>query len=241
SLAGFVYADVSPKGYNDGIKQPDEAGIAGVTVTLDGKDDTGAAVHQAVQTGADGAYKFDQLRPGTYTLTESQPAGWLHGQETVGTPGGTAASHQIPDIHLPPGVDGRDNNFGELRLGELSGRVFADTSPTGFNNGVQDPGEPGIAGVTIKLTGTDYAGAAGALTAQTDANGDYRCADLAPGGYSLAETQPAGWLQGKNTVGSLGGQLSGDVFSGIALPPGGQGLHYNCAELSPASLAGFVY
>src|SRR5260221_2122291 len=35
---------------------------------------------------------FTNLRPGTYTLTETQPAGFLDGKDMIGTPGGTTAN-----------------------------------------------------------------------------------------------------------------------------------------------------
>ena len=46
---------------NDGIKQATETGISGVTITLAGTDDTGAAVSQTTTTGADGSYSFGSL------------------------------------------------------------------------------------------------------------------------------------------------------------------------------------
>ncbi|HBH54383.1 MAG TPA: hypothetical protein DDY91_21060, partial [Planctomycetaceae bacterium] len=40
-------------------------------------------------TDANGAYSFGNLRPGSYQITQTQPAGYLDGQETVGSAGGT--------------------------------------------------------------------------------------------------------------------------------------------------------
>jgi len=39
----------------------------------------------------DGSYTFGNLRPGTYAVTETQPAGLLDGKDTVGTLGGSTA------------------------------------------------------------------------------------------------------------------------------------------------------
>src|SRR5262249_11549986 len=50
---------------------------------------------------------------GTYTLTESQPADYRDGKDTIGTPGGATAEDQFSNIVLNPGVTGSNNNFGE--------------------------------------------------------------------------------------------------------------------------------
>src|SRR5262249_3158163 len=76
SVSGSVYADLN----NDGVKQTTESGISGTTVTLTGTNDLGAAVNQTTTTDGTGAYSFSGLRPGVYTLTETQPAGWLDGK-----------------------------------------------------------------------------------------------------------------------------------------------------------------
>ncbi|GAB2560969.1 SdrD B-like domain-containing protein [Leucobacter ruminantium] len=52
-------------------------------------------------------------------------------------------------------------------------------------NGVQDAGEPGIAGVPVRLTGTDVDGNAVSLQTTTDANGKYLFAELASGDYRV--------------------------------------------------------
>src|SRR5207248_802279 len=147
---GFVYVDAN----NDGNKDPGEAGIAGVTVTLTGTDDLGQAVSRTATTAGDGSYNFDNLRPGTYTLSETQPAGYVDGKDTIGTPGGTTANDQFSNIVLGAGVDGTDNNFGELAPSSLAGFVYMDAN----DNGVKDGGEAGIAGVTVTVTGTDDQG-----------------------------------------------------------------------------------
>src|SRR5206468_4606235 len=64
------------------------------------------------RTDADGAYVFANLRPGSYTLTESQPAGYGQGINTIGTAGGTQALDQF-FVALAKGVDGVNYNYGE--------------------------------------------------------------------------------------------------------------------------------
>lgn len=112
SLAGFVYHDAD----NDGVKDVGEDGLAGVFVTLIGTDDLGNPVQMTVITNDDGSYRFADLRPGAYALSETQPEGVRDGQDTIGTQGGSTENDRFFDIFLPAGVDGTDNNFGELDL-----------------------------------------------------------------------------------------------------------------------------
>ena len=76
SLSGFVYADTGVNGFNDGIKQTGELGISGVLITLDGGVETGNYSDLTTTTDANGFYRFSNLRPGTYRISESQPSGW---------------------------------------------------------------------------------------------------------------------------------------------------------------------
>jgi len=151
SLAGNVYFDAN----NDGIfSDAAESGIEGVNVRLQGTDHLGNAVDITIQTLADGSYLFDDLRPGTYRITETQPTtavngkDYLDGTDTIGTQGGNDSTNdEFSNIVLSTGVEtqGTGNNFGELEEAELSGFVFHDSN----NNGVRDSGEVGINGVGV--------------------------------------------------------------------------------------------
>jgi hypothetical protein len=240
SLSGYVYADVGAGGYNDGIKEPGEPGVAGVTITLDGTDSTGP-VHRVVQTDANGFYDFTQLRQGTYSITETDPPGYLDGKDTIGTPGGTTVKNQFTSINLPGGYDGTNNNFAVLQTSSLGGTVYLDVSPTGFNNGVRDASEAGIPGVTLTLTGVDAASNPVTLVTVTDAAGNYLFPNLAPGTYNVTETPPPNLLDGKDTIGDHGGTVGKDVLSNIVLGAGAQARYYNFAALIPSTLSGYVY
>ncbi len=63
-------------------------------------------------------------------------------------------------------------------------------------NGVQDAGEPGLAGVTVYLDQNRNGRLdAGELSTITDANGNYAFTNLAPGTYAVAIAPPIGWQQ----------------------------------------------
>ncbi|MDZ4780472.1 MAG: SdrD B-like domain-containing protein, partial [Planctomycetia bacterium] len=233
SIAGFVYVDAD----NDGVFDPGEAPIPNTTITLTGTDDLGNAINQVDTTDAAGAYLFENLRPGTYTITETQPAGFLDGKDTIGTPGGTTANDVFSNIVLPTGFNGEDNNFGEILASSIAGFVYVDAD----NDGVFDPGEAPIPNTTITLTGTDDLGNAINLVDSTDAAGAYQFTNLRPGNYTLTETQPAGFLDGKDTIGTPGGTTANDVFSNIVLPTNFNGINNNFGEILASSIGGFVY
>src|SRR5262249_39108605 len=152
-------------------------------------------------TAADGSYTYTGLRPGSYVLTDGQPAGFLDGKNTIGSQGGTASSTQLSNINLTFGVNGVNNNFGELAPGSVSGFVYDDKQ----HAAVRRAGDPGIANVAIARAGIADLGNQVNLHPTTAGDGSYSFTSLRPGSYTITETQPAGFLQGTNNIGSLGG------------------------------------
>jgi hypothetical protein len=73
SISGVKYNDLN----GNGVRDADEAGIAGWTIFLD-RDADGALDlgERSTQTDASGIFVFDSLVPGTYTVAEVQLAGW---------------------------------------------------------------------------------------------------------------------------------------------------------------------
>jgi hypothetical protein len=204
SLHGNVYYDAN----DNGVFDTGEAPLPGTVITLTGTDDTGASVTRTTSTAADGSYNFWDLRPGTYSLTEAQPAGYLQGKNSAGAAGGTddnnvaSPTHDvISNIALNSGVNAYNYNFGEVKPASLSGYVYLDPD----NNGIKEAGEPGIPGVTVTLTGTDDNGTAVTATTTTASDGSYSFTTLRPGTYAVTETHPAGYTDGKDTAGSAGG------------------------------------
>src|SRR5438874_2788648 len=109
----------------------------------------------------------------------------------------------------------------------VSGTVFDDID----FSGTQDPGEGGLGGVTLHLTGTDDQGHAVDLTVQTDDSGHYSFTGLRAGTYTLTEDEPALYVSSSNHAGSAGGTVNGDVISGIVLGNGQQADGYTFGEV----------
>jgi hypothetical protein len=175
------------------------------------------------------------LGPGQYTVVQStQPPNTAAGLDTADNvkpiPGSqtnraiAVTINQITDQSL-------NNDFGQLPPASLSGLVYNDVN----HAGVLTSGDLPIPNVTVQLSGTDLFGGAVSQTTQTNASGNYSFNNLLQGNYLITEVPPAGYLPGTNTVGSLGGTVSGNTF-GVTLPNGQNGTGYNFGELLPATL-----
>ncbi|MDK7198133.1 SdrD B-like domain-containing protein, partial [Actinotignum sanguinis] len=101
----------------------------------------------------------------------------------------TARSQQVCNEALTPAADRLDSKGAKfagaqanacLTVGvDLGDRIWEDTN----NNGVDDPGEPGLAGVTVKVFRPGDTEPF--ITTTTDASGKYLVRGLEPGTYSV--------------------------------------------------------
>lgn len=243
-VAGRVFND----GNNDGLFNNADTGLAGVTLNLTGTDINGQPITKTTVTDADGHYNFSGLPEGTYTVTEpTQPPRTNNGITTVGTTGGTATAVGTVPSHIDTisltgtNTVSSDNNFAELPIlvGTVSGKVYIDSN----SNGVIDAGEAPIKDVTVKLTGTDNAGAAVNLETTTGPDGSYSFGNLQPSngsGYTITEIQPALYADGRTTIagGNPGASASGkpvlpnntDIIRGVTVAAGDTLTDYNYGE-----------
>lgn len=122
---------------------------------------------------------------------------------------------------------------------DLAGRVYVDFD----NDGVAEEGEPGLAGVTVTLTGTNVQGAAVNLTARTGEDGSYLFEDVLPSQtgttYTVRQTQPHGFIDGRETVGDQGGSSPANDQLAVALPMFGYaaGIHGTGNNFAETGLA----
>jgi protocatechuate 3,4-dioxygenase beta subunit len=122
----------------------------------------------------------------------------------------------------------------QVELARISGYVYHDKD----NDGIFDTTEAPIAGVTLELL--NAAGQGTGVFTTTNAEGYYQFINLIAGTYGVRETQPGGWLDGKDTIGSHGGSVANDLLTGAVLNWGDRGVNYNFGELLPGSIAGRV-
>jgi|GEM_PF-6084488 len=107
----------------------------------------------------------------------------------------------------------------------LSGYSYVDTN----NDGIFQSYELPLLGVEIMLSGTDVLGNAVNRTTLTNVDGFYKFNDLNEGTYTVMQVQPIQFVDGKDTVGNLGG--SHTVNDKLVVNLTDNGVEYNFGEL----------
>ncbi|MFI6097042.1 SdrD B-like domain-containing protein [Lentzea sp. NPDC051213] len=169
-LGDYVWVDINRNGVQDG----DEPGVPGVTVKVGDKTTT---------TGENGKYEFPDLPDGTYTVCfdiKNMPAPYQSYLVTRPDAGGDDAKDSDANAEgcAPPtslGAGKREDLTLDLGIrppNKLGDTVWLDEN----KNGVQDPNEPGVPGVTVKV---------GDKTTTTDPNGKYEFPNLPDGKYKV--------------------------------------------------------
>jgi uncharacterized repeat protein (TIGR01451 family) len=184
----------------DGIQDAGEtAGVENVRVELL----QGASVVDYTYTDASGLYLFTNLFPGSYQVRfASLPAGYLvspadrGADDTADSDASAASSMTTAAFALASGDDDRTHDLGLYQAASIGNFVWYDQNA----NGIQDVGEPGIAGVTVQLldssgapVDTDPVTAGVQSTTTTNASGLYSFTGLTPGAYKLQFSMPAGY------------------------------------------------
>jgi hypothetical protein len=162
---------------------------------------------------------------GTWTLTVSVP----HSYYQIDFVSGYAIDHFGPaGSNIFYNVQNRvfsGDNSGTHAVNvagaALSGAVYLD----GNNNGAFDAGERPIAGVTVTASGCSMT-----QTVVTNPYGVYTFDNLPAGAYTITETQPRDYTNGKDTLGNRHGSMTNDKFTGIILAAGDSGTGYNFGE-----------
>lgn len=173
-ISGVAFGDSDGSGLLDGAEQP----MAGMTLTL--TPSRSDLKEMTVLTGAKGEFRFDDLRPDTYTLTVSCPEGYVLSRMeavTLGLSHGDASQQ----VKL---VVGMGNAWEEQYIGCVKPASYAGYAWLDENlNGRIDDGEKPAAGERISICDQN----SGALIAQTetDETGAFIFDGLSPDLYCL--------------------------------------------------------
>ncbi len=180
----------------DGIQQSNEAGVRGVKVTL--LNEAGKAIATDV-TDAYGQYLFSDVGPGKYSVKFDAPDGYLFTKQNQGyydsSDSDADANGLISQFTLASGAVDLSRDAGLVKASSIGDRVWEDTN----YNGVQDAGEKGVDGVTVKLYDANNVLKA---TTVTHDGGQYLFGGLAAGNYKVEVTNSAGWFFTKSGMGT---------------------------------------
>lgn len=237
-LGGSVY--LAAPGQDCHEDNEDNIPLANVLLQL---IDQNGEVVDTTTTNPSGEYLFQNVRPGTYRILQQTPEDLLDGSSHPGrianvTVGTGVDGSVIANVALNGGEVGEEFNFCEVAPASVRGVVFHDRNDDGNRDAAEDP----IESVTIELA--DQKGQV-IETTQTDPSGRYSFEGLPAGHYTIVQTQPSGWLDGREQKGTVGGQSTGTVgddrFIDVELRQGQTGSGYNFGELLPASITGRVH
>jgi hypothetical protein len=161
-IQGRVFSDLNGNGHDD----PNEPGVAGMTVQIEGGRST--------TSDEQGRFRF-QLNPGEYNVAIiSDRLGVQLSATTPTEQHVSLLSRQKVNV-----------SFGVSSFGSLAGRIFNDL----LLEGEQTAGSfPGVAGIHLSLRSAGGTGAP--LSLIVDQNGGYQFRNLPPGSYIL-EIDPA--------------------------------------------------
>ncbi len=192
-IGDYCWVDINGNGVQDG----QEPGLDGVTIELfsiDGDLITTTTSGPDPVTLESGFYEFANVQPGAYYLVFTPPSDYLFTDPDQG--GNDSQDSDITSV-IEPGA----TNIVNLASGEsdtdIDGGFFIPAGLGDFvwndlnENGIQDAGEPGIAGVAVDLRATN-----GSVIASTttDANGMYNFGGLTQGVYFVSFTAPTGFM-----------------------------------------------
>ena len=209
SVGDKVWMDVN----RDGIQDADEPAMPGVTVTLtraDGSAVTDASGNPvaAVTTDANGQYKFENLLPGDYKVTFTNPAGYEATVSDAGDDRGADSNGTEAAVSLTQGQDDATVDYGLVGTGVIGDQLFVDVNQNGGS--APDAGDKPLAGVKVTLTWTGPGGITRTYETTTDAEGKYKFENLLPGEYKVS-VDPETLLKAEPLLDVLTHSPAGDV------------------------------
>lgn len=246
SIGDKVWLD----GNVNGLQEANEAGIAGVTVTLLNSSYTPIS---STATDSKGNYRFVQLAAGNYYVVFSNiPQGFSFTQKGTGsaTDSDVNIGNGMTDLislsaaqannDIDAGLISQAVNNGNGSIGDF---VWYDTD----KDGVQDVNEPGIGNITVTLTNLSTSST---QTLKTDGTGYYLFNNLVAGNYRISFTKPATYSfslaeQGGNDA--LDSDADGSGNSPVLVLGNGEfndrvdAAMYLTALTTPATIGDFVW
>lgn len=185
SVGSFVWNDQNANGVFDARG----TGLPNVRVDL--YDGTGINLLGTIFTDANGFYEFTNLIPGSYVLKFTLLPGFFFSPQFPITDSNVSSKADPSTGYTPPLTlaAGENNPYIDAGMWQpvaIGDRVWNDLN----RNGMQDPGEPGFAGIQVEL----YDLNSNLIdTTTTDSNGNYIFENQRPDFYYVKFIKPDGY------------------------------------------------
>ncbi|MBN1147026.1 MAG: DUF11 domain-containing protein, partial [Anaerolineales bacterium] len=224
SFFGTVFDDQNADGAWDL-----EPGLAGITVTINN------GISYDYVTNYLGQYTFLIESPGAYTVTETDPAGWVSTNAIPGDPAVTKVDNNTLRVDVTLGTDYGENLFGDVQASQVftvTGAVWDDNGAgvggvrgDGLRNGT----EPGLAGATVSLSS--------GMFQVTGADGSFTLHAPAGQPVTVTETNPSGYISTAAIAGNDASKVDLDTLVVNALSGGATSAGNLFGDVSPGSVA----
>ena len=242
SIGGRVRIDDDGDGLMDDTAEP----LSGVKVTLLRVRDGHSEAMQTAVTDERGAYRFDGLYAGEYSVLFELDGDWTftrYGEDSL-VYGAVSQSGGTKSIRVAAGQNETDVNAGVTLPAQLTVTVFCDTQLDGLKGG----SEQGLEGVSVSLVRLEGGEAAESVTYRTAADGSVVFAGVGPGTYRLAYQMPGQWRATINAEGAQGAascvphtMLSSGESEPFTLTMGQTGVHLYIGAMLSCSISGTAY
>lgn len=187
SLSGIVRIDDD----GDGAIDSAASGLDGVKVVLLSVEGGSAQPVRETMTDAEGAYAFDALYMGSYSVLFELDGQWAftrYGDDSL-VYGAVSQSGSTKSFDLLPGDVMTGVNAGVTIPAQMAVSVFKDTQFDGRKGLYEEM----LEGVSISLIRVENGEDAEEITYKTDAEGSVNFAGVSPGEYVLAYQMPGQW------------------------------------------------
>ena len=220
----------------NGVRDGGDNGLQTWTINL--YDSTNALI-QSKTTDVNGAYSFDPVGPGSYTVCETVKSGWVQTFPNALTP--NPSNETIASNCVPPGGSGfgyhftaqsghdlSGNDFGNFEKVTKSGQKWEDNNGDGAKNG----SDAGLTNWTINLYDSTNTLIQSKIT---NGSGNYTFDPVGPGSYTVCETVKSGWVQ--TFPNALTPNPSNETIASNCVPPSGTAFGYHFTAQSGVDIA----
>ena len=183
-------------------------------------------------TNSDGYYKFDNLLPGIYWVTETQQEGWTQ----------TAGPAKRGPLYIEVGTDRHGNNFGNFLLGRVEGYKWEDVN----GDGVMNEDASSLLGdwkITLEKLEEEngYEIMKSSPFVMTDENGAYEFGGLLPGEYKLCEEMQEGWMQTYPNYQNISREMDPNCHYIVIDTSGQELVNYNFGNFELGQVSGYKW